>query len=163
MFQFNAMKTNLYIILGLSALIVALFFVSGYFSAPGTSSSQSSSNNSFISGYGCDAYNLAFTYNSTDSLKAPSNTNTFGIVYVTNVGNVTDNISITGAKNSNLNILFAKSFSAPVGQKSYTEYEFAMPSPGNYTENMTLTALYNGCKLSKSFLVYVQVTSNSTS
>lgn len=153
------MEMNNYIIVSLFLAFLVLFIVSGYESAPVNSTVVTTT-----TPQNCAGADLNFNYSAQQTpIKAPVGTNTFSVVYVTNNGNVTENISIAVSSNLGLQFIVAKPFLAQIGQKSYTEYEVSSPSePGNYSAEITLTAAYGSCKNSKSFAALVWVTNSSS-
>lgn len=153
------MEIGNYIIISFFVCFLVLFIMSGYLSIPGSQPSTIST-----SLQNCQGVNLTFNYSAQQTpIRAPINTNTFSVVYVTNDGNVTQNVSISGVATPSLSLIFAKPFLAVIGQKSYTEYEISNPQViGNYSANMTLTANYANCRTSKSFISKIDVVSNKS-
>ncbi len=155
-------KKQIYILIGVLVLFVILIALAGLT----TGNNKSTGGNGTSTGtlINCNGVNLNFNYSaSQNATTAPAGTNTFNVIYITNTGNTTENISLAVSSHSSLKILVAASFSAPIGQKSYTEYEIASPQiVGNYTANVTLTSRYDNCVLSKSFIANIIVTKSST-
>jgi hypothetical protein len=134
-----------------SALVLAIY--------GGISSARSTSAQSKLY-INCSGLNLEFNYSAQKTtIIAPLGKDTFNVIYLNNTGNSTYNISISGQNSTNLQLLFAKSFNTQAGQSGYyTEYEIINPTtPGNYTENITLTSLYKNCMLSKYLLAHIEV------
>ena len=130
-------------------------------------SGLSGARNTFTSGklyVNCSGLNLGFNYSAQKTaITAPVGKNTFNVIYLTNTGNSTYNVSVSGQNSTYLQFRFAKSFNTQAGRGGYyTEYEIVNPTVlGNYTENITLTAAYENCMLSKQLLAYIEVTNSN--
>ena len=143
-------KKQIYVVVAVLILVAGLIAVV-YISSLETKASGT------LETINCAGAKLGFTYN-TSNINASTGTNTFGVIYVTSTGNVTQDISLSVSSHPSLDILVAPSFTSSPGQKSYTEYEVSYPqSAGDYAANVTLTSKYYNCVLSKSFMIVINV------
>ncbi len=152
-------KKQIHILVGALILFIVLIAIAYLTSVPAKSSVSSAIAN-------CAAVKLGFTYNTSTEINALIGTYTYGLIYVSSTGNVTQNISLSALSHSSLKIRVAPSFILNISGKTngrpYTEYEIASPQiVGNYTANMTLTSRYDNCLLSKSFITDITVTKSS--
>ena len=171
------MKTPILILIVLTAASIALIFAVGVLSPKGstavspyywnqtssisTSSSTNYSAIKYISN--CTSPNLNFSYyGAISNVSAKTGSSSISEIYVTNKGNVTENISISATPIGNVPFKVEVPGSVLDNVSSTVYFQYILPNLqtiGKYTIQMGIRAVHGDCEKSVSFPVSVNITS----
>ncbi|EFD92369.1 MAG: hypothetical protein CSMARM5_0033 [Candidatus Parvarchaeum acidophilus ARMAN-5_'5-way FS'] len=149
---------KLYVLLSLVIIFLIGFIIAGKISptykAP------------VVQAINCNSVNLAFNATVSNSIKANMSTNTFFDIPVTNLGNVTETISLTVTPNGSVPFTLesAPSFQANVSEKgSYTSFGVYSPTkPGNYSLLANISSTYSNCLSYKTYPINITIVNSSS-
>ncbi len=168
------LTVQLLVIIALAGLSLVLIVLAGVSSPPGNLDFIGSSYNGGSSAIttppvqGKCNYNLAFNYTTqTTPIKAPIGQVTFDTIFVTNEGNVTENVSLAVSPQSGapFTVKVANTTAVPTTPSHKTIYTtFGVYTPtriGNYTATVTILSAYAGCTNSTSYTAHIDVVNGS--